>query len=120
MNRTSRTHFGILIFLCIVAVALAYLAFTMFQVNWYVTWLVFWSVVTFIYYGFDNWQAGHAGWRVPETVLHSLALLGGFVGGWVGRMVFHHKTRKPLFTGLLLLSTALHIVLYIIWTRLQR
>ncbi len=119
MNRTSRTHFVILIFLWIVAGALAYLAFTAFQVNWYLTWLVFWSGVTFIYYGFDKWQAGHQGWRVPELVLHSLALLGGFVGGWAGRLVFHHKTRKPLFTGILLLSLLLHLVAYIIWTRLH-
>ena len=117
MNRTSRTHFGILIFLCFVAIALAYLTFTTVQVNWYITWLVFWSGVTFIYYGFDKWQAGHNGWRVPELVLHALALLGGFVGGWVGRLVFHHKTHKPRFTGLLLLSAALHLVGYLLWNR---
>ncbi|MCX6047209.1 MAG: DUF1294 domain-containing protein, partial [Chloroflexi bacterium] len=113
---TSKTHFVILIFLCIVAGALAYLAFATFQAR-YITWLAFWSVVTFSYYGFDKWQAGRNGWRVPELVLHSLALLGGFVGGWLGRMVFHHKTRKPLFTWLLLLSSALHLGFYLIWFR---
>ena len=37
-----------------------------------------------------------------------LALLGGFPGGWLGRLVFHNKTQKGTFTLILIVSTILH------------
>jgi uncharacterized membrane protein YsdA (DUF1294 family) len=75
----------------------------------YLIWLVLISVITFFVYGYDKFQAKSGGWRVPEKVLHGLALAGGFMGGWIGRIVFHHKTRKPVFTLILAISTLLYI-----------
>lgn len=75
----------------------------------YLLWLAVASVVTFIFYGFDKARARAGGWRVPEATLHWLALLGGFPGGWAGRSIFRHKTRKGMFTFVLILSTALHL-----------
>jgi len=56
--------------------------------SFYWIWLVALSVITFLLYGYDKGQAKLGGLRVPEIVLHVLALLGGFPGGWVGRAVF--------------------------------
>ena len=70
------------------------------------------SIVTFVLYGFDKIQAKHDGSRVPETVLHVLALAGGFIGGWAGSLIFRHKTSKPVFLVVLLLATTLHAGLY--------
>lgn len=36
-------------------------------------------------------------WRIPESTLLTLALLGGSVGCLAGMYLFHHKTRKPKF-----------------------
>lgn len=84
--------------------------------NPYMVWLASASVITFFLYGFDKAQAVNGGLRVPEIVLHGLALAGGFPGGWAGRLVFHHKTRKRSFTIVLWISTILHLVLiYIIF-----
>jgi uncharacterized membrane protein YsdA (DUF1294 family) len=80
----------------------------------YFIWLFTSSLVLLLLYGFDKAQARSQGGRVPESLLHVLALLGGFTGGWLGRVVFRHKTRKPVFTLVLLASTALHILL-IFW-----
>jgi uncharacterized membrane protein YsdA (DUF1294 family) len=44
-------------------------------------------------------------------VLHGLSLAGGFVGGWVGRAVFHHKTRHTSFLVVLIFSTVIHLAL---------
>jgi uncharacterized membrane protein YsdA (DUF1294 family) len=56
------------------------------------------------------------GWRVPEVILHGLALLGGFPGGWIGRSLFGHKTKKGFFTFVLIASTAIHLlVVYWVW-----
>jgi uncharacterized membrane protein YsdA (DUF1294 family) len=55
---------------------------------------------------------------VPEIVLHGLALLGGFPGGWLGRAVFRHKTRKPAFIVVLIVSTVVHVaVIYWLFLR---
>ena len=66
------------------------------------------GIVTFVLYGFDKIQAKRDAGRVPEIVLHLLTLAGGFIGGWAGRFVFQHKTRKPVFLIVLVLATASH------------
>jgi uncharacterized membrane protein YsdA (DUF1294 family) len=77
-------------------------------------WIVAISIITFLMYGYDKSQAQRGGWRVPENVFHGLALAGGFLGGWAGRIVFHHKTRKPIFTIVLAFSTLIYLVLAIL------
>lgn len=74
----------------------------------YFAWLAGASVVLFAMYGFDKRRAVGRGRRVPETVLHVLALAGGFAGGWVGRAAFRHKTRRVSFAVVLLAATMLH------------
>jgi uncharacterized membrane protein YsdA (DUF1294 family) len=72
-----------------------------------VAWLVGWTPPAFAAYGVDKWQATHDGWRIPEVVLHGLALIGGVVGAWAGRLVFRHKTRKPEFLVVLVIASIL-------------
>lgn len=84
----------------------------------YIVWLFTSSIVLFLLYGYDKAQARSHGGRVPESLLHALALLGGFMGGWLGRAVFRHKTRKRIFTVVLLASTILHLAL-IAWIYLR-
>lgn len=83
----------------------------MFGVPLYPAWIVGLSVVLFLMYGFDKRRAVAGGARVPEAVLHGLALAGGFPGGWAGRAVFRHKTRHLSFLVVLLLSTAIHLAI---------
>jgi uncharacterized membrane protein YsdA (DUF1294 family) len=75
----------------------------------YWIWLVIASGITFLLYGFDKAQSKKGGWRVPEVVLHGLVLAGGFPGGWAGRSIFRHKTKKGIFVFVLAVSTALHL-----------
>ena len=74
-------------------------------------WMAGWSIPAFAMYGIDKRQAQSDGWRVPEAVLHGLALIGGVVGAWAGRYVFHHKTRKPVFTAVLVIASILWAVI---------
>ena len=37
-------------------------------------------------------------WRIPESTLLTVAVLGGSVGCYAGMRLFHHKTRKPKFS----------------------
>lgn len=36
-------------------------------------------------------------WRIQETTLMGVALMGGAVGVFAGMILFRHKIRKPLF-----------------------
>jgi uncharacterized membrane protein YsdA (DUF1294 family) len=74
----------------------------------YVAWLAGASLALFLLYGIDKQRARQRGGRVPEVVLHGIALAGGFAGGWAGRALFRHKTRKAVFLLVLALATILH------------
>ena len=52
---------------------------------------------TFVLFGWDKMRAEQGGWRVSETSLLSLALIGGIGGAYAGRALFRHKTRKKSF-----------------------
>jgi uncharacterized membrane protein YsdA (DUF1294 family) len=77
--------------------------------RWYVGWLLAWSVATFVLYGLDKRAARQGGLRVPEVVLHGLALVGGAAGGWAGMFLFRHKTHHPSFVAVLALASALQV-----------
>lgn len=89
--------------------ALALLLYFYTDWHFYWVWLIAVSLITFFLYGIDKAQAKRGAGRVPELVLHGLALLGGFVGGWLGRFLFRHKTQKELFAIILTAGTAIHL-----------
>lgn len=94
------------------ALALTIVGVVVFDLPLYLTWVVGLSLWTFLLYGFDKRQAVAGGGRVPELVLHGMALAGGFPGGWAGRTIFRHKTRHTSFLVVLVLATLLHVALF--------
>ena len=56
------------------------------------------NITAFILYGADKRKAKHHQWRIPEKSLILAALLGGSAGALLGMAMFHHKTRRLLFT----------------------
>lgn len=59
------------------------------------------NIVAFIMFGWDKRQARRGGWRVRESTLLLVALLGGTPGAFAGRALFRHKTRKQPFVAAL-------------------
>ena len=55
------------------------------------------NVVTFSMYGIDKWKAKKSKWRIRETTLLGLAVLGGSIGAWLEMKVWHHKTQHKKF-----------------------
>ena len=55
------------------------------------------NVITFVVYGIDKLKAKKGKWRVPETTLLLLAIVGGSVGAWCGVKVWYHKTMHLKF-----------------------
>jgi uncharacterized membrane protein YsdA (DUF1294 family) len=82
--------------------------------HWYLDWLLGWSATAFLAYGWDKRQAIRGGVRVPEIVLHGLALVGGVLGAWAGRAYFRHKTLRTDFLVVLVIATVLHAS-FLVW-----
>jgi uncharacterized membrane protein YsdA (DUF1294 family) len=80
----------------------------------YPAWLIGWSVATFVAYAADKAQARRGGWRIPEIVLHGLAVIGGAAGGWLGLLVLHHKTRHPVFPFVLAVALTVQVAIGIV------
>ena len=55
------------------------------------------NVITFVVCGIDKLKAKKGKWRVPETTLLLLAIIGGSVGAWCCVKVWHHKTMHAKF-----------------------
>ena len=49
------------------------------------------NFVTMLVYGIDKFKAKKGNWRIPESTLLLLAVLGGGIGAWGGMKVWHHK-----------------------------
>lgn len=77
----------------------------------YPAWLLAWGIVTFLFYGFDKFRAQRKQQRVSELTLNLLALIGGFLGAWVGMVWFRHKTQDVSVKRWLWVSTLLHVAL---------
>lgn len=55
------------------------------------------NVITFAAFGLDKRKAKKRRFRIRESTLFGLALIGGSLGAMAGMFLFHHKTRKPAF-----------------------
>lgn len=60
-------------------------------------WLGATSLVAFVLFGYDKWQAGRKGGRVAESTLWLASALGGWPGGLLGIVLFRHKSAKTSF-----------------------
>ena len=85
--------------------------------------LVLASFITFILFGKDKKMAKSNGGpeRIKEKTLLSMCSLGGAIGGFIGRLVFHHKTEKKYFSFTIYLGMLLQIgtlaLLMFLWLR---
>jgi len=88
-----------------------------FLLVWY---LAIINLVTFFVYGLDKAKAEGQSWRVKETKLLLLALIGGTVGAMAGMKIFRHKTKKIGFLLPFVVILALQIgILYLVLTKLN-
>ena len=74
------------------------------------------NFLAFLIYGIDKWKAKRSKWRVSETALLVLAVIGGSIGAWLGMKTWHHKTlhKKFRFGVPLILAVQILLLIYII------
>ena len=59
--------------------------------------LVIINLITFLAMYIDKKRAKWGKWRIKESTLFTLVLLGGGIGGIAGMHTFRHKTKKMRF-----------------------
>ena len=68
------------------------------KLSWLVVaWYVILGVITYGMYAKDKAAAQSGDWRTPESTLHLLSTLGGWVGALVAQTYLRHKSQKPEF-----------------------
>ena len=67
------------------------------------------NLAAIVLYGYDKAVSGGTWRRVPENVLHLVALLGGSPGALLAQSLFRHKTVKPSFRRLYWLIVVLQL-----------
>lgn len=79
-------------------------------------WLIFINAISFIVFGVDKKRAVKGKFRIRESTLFALSLLGGSLGSLAAMYAFHHKTKKWYFKfGIpLILLTELAAVLHLL------
>lgn len=89
----------------------------MFYIELFIYYILVINIITFLVYGIDKWKAKKGWWRIPETTLIILAIIGGSIGAWFGIKVWHHKTMHKKFKYgvplIFILQFALLIYVYI-------
>jgi len=74
--------------------------------------LIIISLITFLFYGYDKYQARNHNTRIPEVILHLLTLLGGTLGAFLGQVLFRHKTKKWKFQLVLSMMVQVEMMVF--------
>jgi uncharacterized membrane protein YsdA (DUF1294 family) len=73
------------------------------------------SLVTLVVYAWDKYAARRGRRRVPERMLHWLAVIGGWPGALLAQQWLRHKTVKKRFRGFFYLTLLINIGLVFLW-----
>lgn len=69
----------------------------MFNLKNIIIYLIIMNLITFLAMLIDKRKAEKGKWRIKESTLLMLALIGGSIGEIIGMFVWHHKTQKTRF-----------------------
>ncbi len=111
MNIVRRTGFVVLLFILVIGFALGYWGHI--GLGW--SYLLSVNLVAFIVFGYDKHLSKKGAVRIPELVLHGVALIGGSLGALGGMVLYRHKTRKMSFFLIWFLIVLLQTALLLGW-----
>ena len=69
---------------------------------------LFINILSFIILGIDKYLAIKHKWRISEKTLLFSFILGGLIGGGLGMVIWHHKTKKWYFKLWLVVAIIIH------------
>jgi uncharacterized membrane protein YsdA (DUF1294 family)/cold shock CspA family protein len=72
------------------------------------------SLITFVAYAADKSAATRGGWRIAESTLLGLGLLGGWPGALLAQQVLRHKSVKASFRAAFWGSVVLNLLAFVL------
>lgn len=82
---------------------------------WVVAAVLVVNLFTVLAYAREPHYARSGPWRIPETTLHLLSLLGGWPGAGLAQTILRYTSRKPSFATLYWGTVALHFAVLLGW-----
>ena len=68
------------------------------KLSWlFIVWYILLGLITYLIYARDKLAAQRGRWRIPESTLHILSVLGGWVGAMIAQNYLRHKSKKSEF-----------------------
>ena len=80
----------------------------------YVAWLLIFSIISFLLFIIDKKKAIKGAQRIKEKTLLESVVIGGAIGGFIGRIVARHKINKSYFSFTIYLSLLIEIIVTVI------
>ncbi len=80
--------------------------------NWWIVYGVA-SLACFAGYALDKRAAENRNWRISETILLLVGLVGGWPGAIIAQEIFRHKTKKIAFRTLFWMSVAINMAAFV-------
>lgn len=102
----------LLVIVAFLGIALAMSQVTRVSSNWWIVYGVA-SFGSFIGYWIDKNAAIAKKWRISETILLLLGLVGGWPGAIMAQEFFRHKTRKDTFRYLFWMTVAINMAAFV-------
>lgn len=78
---------------------------------YYLILVIVMSLITFILYAVDKAKSKKNAWRIKEATLLLCSFFLGALGGYLGMLVLHHKTKHWYFQVVNIFSLAIHIAI---------
>lgn len=67
------------------------------------------NVTSFVLFFSDKQKAKKDKWRIKESTLHIAGFMGGIIGSIAAMILFHHKTKKPMFVVITIIALLFNI-----------
>ena len=71
--------------------------------------LLIMNLTSFALFFSDKQKAKKDKWRIKESTLHITGFLGGILGSIAAMILFHHKTKKPMFVVITIIALLFNI-----------
>jgi uncharacterized membrane protein YsdA (DUF1294 family) len=69
----------------------------MYVLTYIFAYFLFVNITGLVLMAVDKYKAKKRAYRIPESILFTIALIGGSIGSIIGMYLFHHKTRHWYF-----------------------
>ncbi|PVZ70588.1 DUF1294 domain-containing protein [Pelagibaculum spongiae] len=113
-NRSNKTNWWGEVAIALLLTMVSYTIYTV-QLPWQAgLFYLAASFITFVFYAIDKSAAQAGRWRTQESTLHTLALFGGWPGGYIAQKTLRHKSSKKEFQTVFWITVFLNFIV-LLW-----